>query len=495
MELVLEQTQQGTSYEVSVSAEGVEKLKRKIMIKGEKKEVLLTLRFDTLAGNLVKEILLKLNLPDHRSILTDSKIVFTLYERLHSTEKTIRNGARIREAKPPSGRRKTVKEGLPQKRSSPADKDNQCELGKGQEAKSTRGNKGLDERPYNLPGDILRGRLRRAFNRRGRGFSGEISKPFGKIELEVRTKDPAGYSIYHSLHDEIPHPERRGYFSHLDSHYRGVHAVREETNDRGGELQRGKGGQHGSLRMGIVRHDGRATENHRARIEYKPLFRSGATYQRLVDSTFQSHIRRNLEAYVDDVVIKSKEEKMLLADIAETFENLKKINMKLNPKKCFFGVEEGKFLRFMVTSKGIRANPKKTKALADLQSLRTLKEMQSMSGKLAALNRFLAKSAERSLPFFNTLKNKTKENKHEYQWTKEAEEAFQQMNKLILDLPSLTPSWPKETLYAYLAVATEAVSAVLLIDRKGRKCLIQYVSRTLNEVERNYTPWKSWHFL
>ncbi|GKA15945.1 reverse transcriptase domain-containing protein [Tanacetum coccineum] len=78
-----------------------------------------------------------------------------------------------------------------------------------------------------------------------------------------------------------------------------------------------------------------------------------ATYQRLVDSTFQSQIGRNLEAYVDDMVIKSKEETSLLADIAETFEGLKTINMKLNPKKCSFGVEEGKFLGYMVTSEGI----------------------------------------------------------------------------------------------------------------------------------------------
>ncbi|GKD65595.1 reverse transcriptase domain-containing protein [Tanacetum coccineum] len=123
---------------------------------------------------------------------------------------------------------------------------------------------------------------------------------------------------------------------------------------------------------------------------------------------------RNLEAYVDDMVIKSKDENDLLADIAETFENLKAINMKLNPKKCSFGVEEGKFLGYMVTSEGIRANPKKTKAISDLTSPKTLKEMQSLSGKLASLNRFLAKSAERALPFFNTLKNVTKENKHEY---------------------------------------------------------------------------------
>ncbi|GJR98356.1 reverse transcriptase domain-containing protein [Tanacetum coccineum] len=173
------------------------------------------------------------------------------------------------------------------------------------------------------------------------------------------------------------------------------------------------------------------------------LKNAGATYQRLVDSTFQSQIGRNLEAYVDDMVIKSKDEKILLADIAETFDNLKKINMKLNPKKCSFGVEEGKFLGYMVTSEGIRANPRKTKALMDLQSSRTLKEMQSLSGKLAALNRFLAKSAESSR---------------------------------------------KETLYAYLAVSTEAVSAVLLTDRKGRQCPVQYVSRTLNEAERNYAP-------
>ncbi|GJW47780.1 reverse transcriptase domain-containing protein [Tanacetum coccineum] len=191
------------------------------------------------------------------------------------------------------------------------------------------------------------------------------------------------------------------------------------------------------------------------------LKNTGATYQRLVDSTFLSQIGRNLEAYVDDMVIKSRDEKMLLADISETFDNLKKINMKLNPKKCSFGVEQGKFLGYMVTSEGIRANHRKTKALADLQSPRTLKEMQSLSGKLAALNRFLVKSAKRSLPFFNTLKNITKENKHEYKWTKEAEEAFQQMKKLITDLPSLTPPWEKETLYAYLAVSAEAISAVL----------------------------------
>nr|GFA41266.1 protein NYNRIN-like [Tanacetum cinerariifolium] len=88
------------------------------------------------------------------------------------------------------------------------------------------------------------------------------------------------------------------------------------------------------------------------------------------------------------------------------------------------------------------------------------------------------------------MKNITKENKHEYRWTKEAEEAFQQMKNLIMDLPSLASHWEKETLYAYLAVSAEAVSVILLNDRKGRQCTVQYASRTLNEAKRNYAPMK-----
>ena len=149
-----------------------------------------------------------------------------------------------------------------------------------------------------------------------------------------------------------------------------------------------------------------------------------ATYQRLVDSAFQSQLGRNLEAYVDDMVIKSREERTMIEDIAETFSNLRKINMKLNPQKCSFGMEEGKFLGYLVTSEGIRANPKKTKAILDMQSPRTLREMQSLSGKLAALNRFLSRSAERALPFFDTLKNITKENKEKYKWKEEAKKSL-----------------------------------------------------------------------
>ncbi|GKA70690.1 reverse transcriptase domain-containing protein [Tanacetum coccineum] len=135
------------------------------------------------------------------------------------------------------------------------------------------------------------------------------------------------------------------------------------------------------------------------------LKNSRATYQRLVDTIFEGQIGRNLEAYVDDVVIKSKIEPEMIKDIEETLLTFKKVNMKLNPKKFSFGMEEGKFLGYIVTSEGIRANPEKAKAVVNMPSPSNLKQMQWLSDKLAALNRFLSKAAEKALPYLETLKS------------------------------------------------------------------------------------------
>ncbi|GKB14747.1 reverse transcriptase domain-containing protein [Tanacetum coccineum] len=131
---------------------------------------------------------------------------------------------------------------------------------------------------------------------------------------------------------------------------------------------------------------------------------------------------RNLEAYVDDMVIKSKTEPEMIKDVKETLLTLKKVNMKLNPKKCSFGMEEGKFLGYIVTSEGIRANPEKAKAIVNMPSPSNLKKMQRLSGKLADLNKFLSKAAEKAIPYLDTLKKCT--NKKDFHWTTEAKEAF-----------------------------------------------------------------------
>ncbi|GJZ63184.1 reverse transcriptase domain-containing protein [Tanacetum coccineum] len=130
------------------------------------------------------------------------------------------------------------------------------------------------------------------------------------------------------------------------------------------------------------------------------LKNAGATYQRLVDKAFDSQVGRNMEVYVNDLVIKSHTEEEMIRNINETFQTLRRINMKLNPKKCTFGAREGMFLRYMISPEGIKQCPDKTEVVLQLPSPRTIKEVQSLNGKLASLNRFLSKSAKKSLPLF-----------------------------------------------------------------------------------------------
>ncbi|XP_021974450.1 protein NYNRIN-like [Helianthus annuus] len=214
------------------------------------------------------------------------------------------------------------------------------------------------------------------------------------------------------------------------------------------------------------------------------LRNAGATYQRLMDKAFEKQIGRNLEVYVDDLVIKSREEKQMLVDIEETFQTLREYNIKLNPKKCSFGVEEGKFFGVVVTRDGFKANPEKVAAITRMPSPRTLKEAQALNGRLVAINRFLARHTERYLPFIKTLKNCL--NKKNFKWTSEAEEALQDMKRFIEKLPMLTAPYPKEILKMYLAAAHNAVSAVLMVERDGKQTPIYYISRVLAGPETWY---------
>ena len=111
-----------------------------------------------------------------------------------------------------------------------------------------------------------------------------------------------------------------------------------------------------------------------------------------------------MEVYVDDMLIKTQTEDTLLSDMAQVFDTIRKHNMRLNPAKCTFAVEAGKFLGFMITQRGIEANPDKCRAILDMKSLTCVKEVQQLNGRLAVLSRFLAGSAIRSLPFYATLR-------------------------------------------------------------------------------------------
>ena len=130
----------------------------------------------------------------------------------------------------------------------------------------------------------------------------------------------------------------------------------------------------------------------------------GATYQRLMNKMFAQQIRRNVQVYVDDMLVKSQREENHLEDLKETFNTLRSYIMKLNPGKCAFGVTTGKFLGFMVSQRGIEANPNKIQAIMEMAPPRNVKEVQSLNGKIAALNRFMSRATDKCLPFFCTLK-------------------------------------------------------------------------------------------
>ena len=132
---------------------------------------------------------------------------------------------------------------------------------------------------------------------------------------------------------------------------------------------------------------------------------------------FSEQIGRNMEVYVDDMFIKSKQELAYLDDLKETFATLRQYQMKLNPSKCAFGVASGKFLGFMVSQRGIEANPEKVQAILNKTSPKTVKEIQKFTGRIVALNRFVSKVTDKCLPFFKTLKQA-------FAWTDECETAF-----------------------------------------------------------------------
>ena len=129
-----------------------------------------------------------------------------------------------------------------------------------------------------------------------------------------------------------------------------------------------------------------------------------ATYQRLVNRMFFHQIGRNVEVYVDDMLVKSNDEANHLDNLKKTFSTLRKYNMKLNPAKCVFVVASGKFLGFMVSHQGIEANPNKVKEKIKVKSPKTMKEVQSLVGKVATLNRFVSKATDKCMPFFKVLK-------------------------------------------------------------------------------------------
>ncbi|KAK0589445.1 hypothetical protein LWI29_014410 [Acer saccharum] len=198
---------------------------------------------------------------------------------------------------------------------------------------------------------------------------------------------------------------------------------------------------------------------------------------------FARQIGRNMEVYVDDMLTESITADRHTDDLRETFDVLVKYGMKLNPAKCVFGVPSGRFLGYQVHQRGIEVNPEQIQALAKMVSLRTLKDVQRLTGCLASLNRFIAKSTDRCLPFFKALRKGKG-----IEWNEDCEKAFQALKDYLGRVPLLSKPETGETLYMYLSVSEVATSSVLVRQEEGIQKPIYYTSKALLPAETRYSP-------
>ena len=159
------------------------------------------------------------------------------------------------------------------------------------------------------------------------------------------------------------------------------------------------------------------------------LKNAGATFQRMVNKVFADQIGRNMECYVDDMIVKSLFRDHA-DDLKECFETLRRNNMKINPAKCTFGVCSGKFLGYMVCARGIEANPEKIKAVLEMEAPKTIRDIQKLTGRLAAFRRFISRSAEKALPFFEVLKGAKN-----FEWGPNCIKAFEEIKEYLVKAP------------------------------------------------------------
>jgi hypothetical protein len=188
------------------------------------------------------------------------------------------------------------------------------------------------------------------------------------------------------------------------------------------------------------------------------LKNAGATCQRCMRRVFGELIGRIIEAYFDNIVVKSKKTGDLVPDLTEVFVKLRQHEVKLNTEKCIFRAPRGMLLGFVVSERDIEANPE-ISAIMDMGPIKNLKGVQRVTGCLAALNRFIARPRERSLPLYKLIKKSDN-----FTWTPKEQEALDSLKNMLKSPPILTAPTPEEPMLLYSAT-TQVVSAVLVVVR------------------------------
>lgn len=217
------------------------------------------------------------------------------------------------------------------------------------------------------------------------------------------------------------------------------------------------------------------------------LKNAGSTYQRCMQKCLNEQIGRNVHVYVDDIAVMTKKAADLIDDLSETFANLRRFNIKLNPKKCIFGVQSGKLLGFIVSHRGIEVNPEKIKAILNISRPTCLKDVQRLAGSAAAVSRFISRLGEKAMPLYRLLKKTDK-----FVWTAEADAALALLKEALTTAPILATPQVREPMLLYVAATNLVISVVMVVERekKGEEIPEQrpvyFISEVLSVSKQRY---------
>jgi hypothetical protein len=182
---------------------------------------------------------------------------------------------------------------------------------------------------------------------------------------------------------------------------------------------------------------------------------------------------------VDDVVVRTKQSGTLLDNLKETFANLRRYRMKLNPEKCTFGVSAGQLLGYIISQRGNKANPSKIKAIEALEQPTQLRDVQKFAGCLASLSRFISRVGEKAILLYQLMKKID-----HFVWSQRANEAFNDLKRALSTAPILAAPAPREPMLLYIAATPRVISVVIVVERtmEGKELPVQRPVYYLSEV-------------
>ena len=212
------------------------------------------------------------------------------------------------------------------------------------------------------------------------------------------------------------------------------------------------------------------------------LKNAGATYQRAATTLFHDMIHKDVEVYVDDMIVKSQGRADHLAALQRFFERIRQFRLRLNPKKCTFGVTSGKLLGHIVSERSIEVDPEKTKAILDMPAPKTEKEIRGFLGRLQYISRFIARLTDICEPIFRLLRKN-----QPTVWNDDCQRAFEKIKECLLSPLVLVPPTPGQPLLLYLSVLDIALGCMLAqLDDSGKERAIYSLSKRMLEYECKY---------